>query len=939
MRKYLYSLLLLLFALRAEAQMPQKLPLDSQVRHGKLENGLTYFVMKNSEPKGQAEFYIAQKVGSILEEEEQRGLAHFLEHMAFNGTTHFPGNTLISYLESIGVRFGANLNAYTAVDQTVYNISAVPVEREGAIDSCLLILHDWSNELLLHEEEIDNERGVIREELRTRSNAQMRMLETLLPEIMGGSKYGHRLPGGLVEVIDSFTYQELRDYYEKWYRPDLQGIIVVGDIDPEAVEEKIKTLFSPIPLPADVAERVSFEVPNNKEPIVVIASDPEALSTNINLMFKKEPMAAEIRGTVPSLVFSYINTLVNSMLNTRFADIIQKSNSPFTRAGSSYGEFIVAQTKDAFSVSAIAKENGIELALTALVKELERMKRYGFTQSELDRAKANYSSAIERLYNEREKLKNNFFVEQLLNYFLTQDSFCGVECEYLLMKEIEPLVTLEEINRYATSLVTNENMVLALMMPEKEGVAIPTANQLLSTYSAAQIEEVEEYKEELSDAPLIETPPVAGSIVSQYEEPVSGAKVWYLSNGATVVALESDFKSDEILFSAKSKGGYSLIDPTYLATSKLLSNLISVGGVGNFSNSQLRKVLAGKSVSLKSSVGLYSEGIGGATTPKDIETFMQMLYLSFTSIREDREAFDSWLERAQVELQNSEANPMTTFKDSLQAALYGGSEYAKRVDHNMLQYVDYQKALELGRERFANAADFVFIFVGNIEQEQLKELVKSYIASLPSNRSEREDWAIVDYSYAQGKITKEFEREMQNPKSSVYSIYTGDMEYNVENRLLTTVTSQILDLLFTRTIREDEQGTYGVGVQMSLDLYPKEEFILLFGFDTDVNLKERLLKRAYTEIDKLVAEGVLESDFNKVIEYLNKTYTQNLRENRYWLSFLSNRYLFGKEMHSSYKESLDSITTDKLNSFIREIFSTKNHIEVIMNGVLPQEKR
>lgn len=939
MRKFLYLLVTLLLAANVGAQIPQKLPLDQKVKHGKLENGLTYFVLQNSEPKGQAEFYIAQKVGSILEEENQRGLAHFLEHMAFNGTKNFPGNTLISYLESIGVRFGENLNAYTAVDQTVYNISAVPVAREGVIDSCLLILHDWSNELLLEEKEIDNERGVIREELRTRSNAQMRMLEALLPEIMPESKYAHRLPGGLVEVIDNFTYQELRDYYEKWYRPDLQGIIVVGDIDADSVEEKIKTLFSPIPMPAEVAERVQFEVPDNIEPLIAIATDPEAVTTNINIMFKKEPLTAELKGSVAEVVQSYINTLITSMINIRLSDIAQKSNPPYTRAFASYGDFIVAQTKESFSVSAIAKENQIDVALKAIVNELEIIKRHGFTGAELERIKASYSSSLEQIFNEREKLSSDFFVEQLLNYFLTEEPYAGIENEYLLMKQIEPMISIEQINSYAATLVTDENMILALMMPQKEGIEVPTSEQLLSLYLAAKAEEVEPYKEEVSDSKLIETPPVAGAIVSEYNEPVSGAEVWYLSNGATVVALPTDFKSDEILFSAQSRGGYSLIDPVHITTSKMLSNFLSIGGIGNFSNSDLRKVLAGKSVSLNASVGLYSESLKGRSTPKDLETFMQLLHLSFTSIREDQEAFDSWLERASAEIKNSEVNPMTTFTDSLQAVLYNHSIYAKRVDHNMLQQIDYQKGLELGRERFANGADFVYIFVGNIEKEQLQELVKTYIASLPADKSEREDWRVVDYNFAEGKISKEFPREMQNPKSTVYSIYNGVMEYNTENRLLASITSQILDLLFTRTIREEEQGTYGVGVQMSLSHYPQEEFALLFGFDTDVELKERLLNRAYLEIEKLVKEGVSESDFNKTIEYLNKNYTQNLRENSYWLSILSNRYLYGKELHSTYKSVLDSITPERLNSFIKSVFSTNNHIEVIMNGVSPKEKK
>ncbi len=935
MRKLIFIVAYLFLALGATAQMPQNLPLDPKVRTGKLENGLTYFVMQNAEPKGQAEFYIAQKVGAILEEENQRGLAHFLEHMAFNGTTNFPGNKIISYLETIGVKFGANLNAYTAVDQTVYNISAVPMNRKGALDSCLLILHDWANEILLKPEEIDKERGVIREELRTRNNAQMRMLENILPDILPDSKYAHRLPAGLVEVINTFTYQELRDYYEKWYRPDLQGIIVVGDFDAAEVEQKVIKLFNRIPKQPNAAARTEFQVPNNVEPLIAVASDPEGTSTSVMLMYKKDVMPKEFRPTATSLVFNYMNSLISSMLNARLSEIGQKANSPFTGARSSYGDFIVANTKAAFQISGGAKEGELDIALKALVTEAEKVRRYGFTASELERAKANYSSGLEQIYNEREKLKNDFYVDQILNHFLTGEAYPGIEAEYAMMMQIAPMITIDQVNSHAMTLPTEENVVIAVMMPKKDGFEIPTKEQLLNVYTEAKEAQIDAYVETVSNEPLISKLPTVGKIVSESKEPMSGATVWNLSNGATVVIKKTDFKADQILMTASSRGGTSLFSKDDILSSKVINEVISVGGLGNFSSTDLRKVLAGKNVSTRSTVSTTSESISGSTTPKDIETFMQLVYLNFTSIRKDQEAFDAYKGRMEAQLKNAEVNPMTAFSDTLQKILFNNNPYATRLNMDMLSKIDYDKTLNLGRERFANAADFVFTFVGNVDETVLLPLVETYIASLPANKAKKEDWKNIGLVPVQGKIHKEFEKEMQAPKSTVYSIYNGNLTYNVENNIMANMTKQVFDIVFTRTIREEEQGTYGVGVNMSTTYYPEDSFTFLFGFDTDVALKERLLNRAYKEIDNVVEKGVEVEDFNKIMEYMTKNYTQSLRENSYWMSVINTRYLLGKDSHTTYETALKSITPQKLHNFIKELFSTKNRVEVIMNGITP----
>lgn len=929
---FLFTLFALTFSVYA--QNPQVLPLEPKIKSGKLENGLTYFVMKNSEPKGQAEFYIVQKVGSILEEENQRGLAHFLEHMAFNGTKNFPGNSIISYLETIGVKFGANLNAYTAIDETVYNISNVPVKRQGIIDSCLLILHDWACAINLNEKDIDEERGVITEELRTRSNAQMRMLEKMLPELLPESKYAHRLPGGLVDVIKNFTYQELRDYYAKWYRPDLQGIIVVGDIDPDAIEKQIKSLFGPIPKKVNPAERVEFEVPDTKEPLVSVNSDPEATGISVMLMYKQNVFPKQLRPTTASMVQSYLNSMVISMLNSRLSDITVKADAPFTGARSGYGDFLVANTKASFEINAGAREGEIDKALNAIVNEAERVRRYGFTASEFERVKANYSTMLDKLYAEKENQKNDYYVNQIQNYFVSGYAFPGIELQYNLMKQVIDNVTLDMVNQYAKSLPKEENVVLAVMMPQKEGLRVPTKEEILGIYTSALNEEVEAFKETVSNEPLLPSVPPAGKVTREITEPVTGATVWTLSNGATVVVKKTDFKEDEVIMNASSRGGYSLINPEEYINIKLMENLIGVGGMGKFSSRDLGKVLAGKRVSLGVSVTASTESVSGSTSPKDIETFLQLLHLQMTSIRQDDEAYKSYMNRVRTSLQNQAADPMQAFQDTLNTILYNNSPYVQRLTLEMLDKVDYQKTLELARERFANAADFTFVFVGNIDPSVLKPLAEKYIGSLPANPAAKEDWKKIPLVPVKGKHTSHFTKQMKTPKTTVYTVLSGTMPYTLENALLTSMAKQVFDIVFTKSLREEEGGTYGVGVKASIDYYPEDYFTFLFGFDTNEGQKERLLERAHQGISEVIEKGVDPADFSKIVEYMLKNYTQSQRENSYWSNVLRSRFLLGRDVHSTYEQTLKSITPEKLQKFIKEAFTQGNQVEVIMSGTL-----
>lgn len=925
----------------ASAQMPQKLPLDPKVRTGVLENGLTYFVVQNAEPKGQAEFYIAQKVGSVLEEDNQRGLAHFLEHMAFNGSANFPGNGIISYLEKIGVKFGVNLNAGTSFDQTIYNISSVPVKRQGIIDSCLLILRDWSHSISLTDEDIEKERGVIREEFRTSSNAMLRMIEKMMPEIIPGSRYAYRLPIGTLDVINNFTPKEIRDYYNKWYRPDLQGIVVVGDIDPAAIEAQIKTLFGSIPKPVNPAERIDIIVPDTKEALISVGTDPEASNTNVQVMYKNDVLPKVMRETKAGLVMDYLNSMVTNMLSARFQELSQKADAPFTFAQASYGNYCfgITQTKDAFTIGAGAKEGKLNETLKMMINEAEKVRRYGFTPSEYDRAKANYLSRLEQIYKEKDKQKNSYYVNQIVDHFVNGNAIPGIEIEYAMMQQqIAPAITVAHVNEYAKTLPKDENLAIAVMMPLKEGLKVPSKDELMAVYQSALKEQVEPYKETLSNEPLVPVAPKAGKVISEIKETMSGATVWNLSNGATVVVMKTDFKDDQILFSATSKGGFSLIDKSEIPATKVISEVATLGGFGNFNATDLKKVLAGKNVSLRTSIGMNSEGISGSSTPKDIETFMQLLYLNFTSMRQDNEAFQSFTARMKAQLENMAAQPMVAFSDTLQKALYNNNPYSQRLDVEMLSKINYEKTLQLARARFANAADFTFIFVGNVDPAVLKPLAETYIASLPANKAKKENWKNTGMVPVKGEVVKHFNKEMQTPKATVYSIMSGKIAYNLENTILASMTKQVFDMVFTRTIREEEGGTYGVGVSMNVSYYPEEYFSFLFGFDTDVALKERLLNRARLEINNVMSKGVSPEDFSKIIEYMQKSYTQNLRENGYWLGAINSRYLTGKDLHTEYDAILKSLTKEKLQKFIKETLTQGNQVEVIMSGTAAPAK-
>lgn len=913
------------------AQQMPSIPTDPNVRIGKLENGLTYYIRHNALPEKRADFYIAQKVGSILEEDNQRGLAHFLEHMCFNGTTNFPGDALKNYLETIGVRFGENLNAYTSVDETVYNISNVPVIRDGIIDSCLLILHDWSNDLALEPTEIDKERGVIHEEWRTSTGAMMRMYEKAFPTIYEGSKYAYRLPIGTMEVVDNFPYQVLRDYYEKWYRPDQQGIIVVGDIDVDKIEAKIKEMFSPIKMPDKVAERIYYPVPDNKEPIIAIEKDKEQSNVVIYVFNKHDIVPNEAKNSMDYLIMNYATDIISQMLNTRLDELTQTPTPPFIYAQAYDGDFFVSKTKDAFMGIAVSKDDGIETALSALLREMERAHRFGFTPSEYERAKAEYLRQLESAFNERDKQKNDAYVNEYVRHFIDNEPIPGIENEYAIMSQYVPMIPVEAINQMMGQLISDSNLVVSIFCPNKEGLKYPTKEDILNTINQVKVEKIEAYVDKVSDEPLMAEKPKAGKIVSIETNGPLGTTVMTLSNGAKVILKNTDFKADEIIMKALSFGGSSLYPDSDIINIKSLNDVISVGGLGNFSAVDLQKVLAGKKANASASVEDDTENISGSCSPKDLETMLQLVYLSFTAPRMDMNAFESYKNRTKAALQNMEANPMVAFSDSVQSAIYNHHPRTLRLKADMIDKIDYQKIMDMYKDRFKDASDFTFIFVGNIDQETIKPLIEEYIASLPAiNR--KESFKDNKLYMRKGMYKNEFAKKLETPKATVLAFYNGECPYTPENIIMMTALSQVLNIVYTEEVREKEGGTYGVSVYGGLEKYPQEKFYLQIVFETDPDKREKMLDIVLKEADKMAKEGPSEVNLNKVKEFMLKKHKENLKENNYWLKALDEYYYSGKNTNDNYEKTVNEITPAKMQKFMEGLLDQKNQTEVIMTA-------
>ena len=915
------------------AQPMQQMPVDKNVRIGKLDNGLTYYIRHNALPEKRVEFYIAQKVGSILEEPQQRGLAHFLEHMAFNGTKHFPGDEtglgIIPWCETKGIKFGTNLNAYTSVDQTVYNISNVPTENQNVVDSCLLILHDWSSAINLADKEIDKERGVIREEWRSRNSGMLRVYTDLLPTIYQGDKYADCMPIGSIDVINNFPYKDIRDYYHKWYRPDLQGIVIVGDIDVDTVEAKLKAVFADVQKPVNPAERTYYPVTDNKEPIVAIGTDKEVDDPSIEIYFKQDATPDSEKNNVGYLASQYMTSMISSMLNARLSELVQSANPPFTRASSYYSDFFVAKTKEAFALSASSKADGIETALKTLLQETERARRFGFTESEYARARANYLQSLESAYNEREKTKHGSYVREYVQNFLNGEPIPGIEAEYAMMNQLAPNIPLQAMNMVMQQLVPDSNQVVIIAGPAKEGLKYPTKEEVINLLKGMKDLDLQAYVDKVSDEPLMKEAPKGGKIISEKEGDIYGSTKLVLSNGVTVYVKKTDFKADEIRMKGTSLGGKSIFPDKDALNFAVMDNVIAVGGLGNFSQVDLTKVLAGKKVSVNAGLGATTENVFGTCSPKDFETMMQLTYLTFTAPRKDAEAFESFKNRMKAQLESAQANPLSSINDSLQKAMYNNHPRVVMMKPEMVDQIDYDRILEMYNDRFKDASDFTFYFVGNIDLETAKPLIAEYLGALPAiNR--KETFKDTKMSIRKGVYKNEYAKEQQTPTATIVFLYSGKAPYTLKNDILLSFATQVLDMVYTEEVREKEGGTYGVNCFGDLQKYPKEQLLLQIVFQTDPAKKDKLAGIVVDELKKLAAEGPSDVHLQKVKEYMLKKYADNQKENGYWMNNLNDYFYYGMDMTEGYTDIVNSITAKDIQKFVSDLLKQGNEIEVTM---------
>lgn len=934
MKKQLIGLFLL--TVLPASLLAQTVEQDASVRQGRLKNGLTYYIRHNAKEAGLADFYIAQRVGSIQEEPRQRGLAHFLEHMAFNGTKHFPGKGkrlgIVPWCETIGVKFGANLNAYTSVDQTVYHIGAAPINREGIIDSCLLVLNDWSRYILLEDKEIDKERGVIHEEWRNRRTgmAVQRMMENVIPKIYRGSKYEDCMPIGNMDIVDNFPYKDLRDYYEKWYRPDLQAIVVVGDFDVDKMEQKIKKLFGKIKPAKNPAERIYYSVPNNEKMIVAIEKDKEQPIILGHLYMKTDATPDNEKNTVKYQRDNYIAELVTYMLNLRLSEKKQEANPPFMSSTVKSGEFFVSRTKDAFSLSIGCKQDNVLGGIAVAVGEVERARQHGFTQSELERAKKLYLNAAERQQKVAKDYRNVNYVNQCVNNFLNADPILTPTYKLQLTKQFDSEVTLSEVNAQVADIITDKNQVFVMYGPDKEGYNIPTETEIEKTILAAQQKQYDAYQEEEIPNTLMPTLPTPGKIVAEKPYGKFGVTEITLSNGMKVYVKSTDYQADQVTMTMKADGGTSVYDNNDIPNFAFLTSAVTEAGVGNFTATKLRKALAGKSVRLAPSVNSTEQSISGTSAVKDLETMLQLTHLYFTAPRTDSVAFKAMINRNLSMFKNRNASSKVVYNDSLTAIAYGHNPRTAPVTVETAQKANYERILQIYRERFSDASNFKAVFIGKIDMDSLRPLLCQYLATLPStHKAEKANKANVAQIVKTDEVVK-FTHKQTTPLANVTIFYTGNIAFNPKNDLALDILTRVLQIAYTDSVREEKGGTYGVGVTCSLEKDDTPNAMLRISYKSDPTRYAELNPIIYKQLQNIATYGPVATSMDKVKKYLRKQYAQMVITNDYWSYIIWHQLDNDTDFDKDYCKMVDSITSKDIQTLASELLRQNNRLEVTM---------
>lgn len=907
----------------------QQLPVDTALHTGKLSNGLTYYIRRNAIPQGSADFYIVQKVGSILELENQRGLAHFLEHEAFNGTVHFPGTSLIDEMEKKGVVFGTNINAYTAFDQTVYNLTHVPMNREGILDTTLLILHDWSGEITNYDKDIDEERKIIHEEWRTRSSAGLRMTEKdFLPTLLEGTPYAHRLPIGLMSVVDNFKPQELKDYYKKWYRPDLQAIVVVGDIDPAQVLAKLTKLFEDIPAPVNPAKREYVKVPDNAVPIVAISSDPEFNGAQAKIYWKQGEVPAEQKATYEYFKRNLIAEIISNMMSERLSVAHNKKGSPIKDALSSMGTYSES-LRPSWNIALTTADTSMMQALRVVLTETERMRRFGFNKNEYEPIIKNFNiSNNESEYANRNARQTFMFTMDYIQQFLENKPALTAEWKYNTTKQILENLTMDTLNFYAKQYAQDRNMAFEIALPAKVGVKIPTKEEVLAMWSEVKHTKLKPYVKEIkpNDLAALKTPKAGKIIKTETDTEPFGYTKWTLSNGVNVWFKSTTYDESAISIYGYKPGGYLLGEQADLPTALAFNSLIQFNPFEGFD---------GK-VSADLNLEKRAESISGNVNKAYMELLFKYIYLKMTTFKTKPDAFDNWRSAMFESLKGRYSNPKVVLRDTISSILRNNNPWGISLnDSATINKVDYNAVGRIHKEQFGNARGFTFIITGKLNEDSVKNLVTTWLGGLPSIQKD-EDVNGRGLYIPKGIIKRHLVEKMGTPRSTVVIAYSGDVPNTLQNQLLMSFTSQVLNTIYLQTIREKEGGTYGVGVSGQIDRLPgRDQYIMQVGFDTDPDQvkKEKLIGIVYAEINKLMTENPDKAIVEKIRTDIAAKYSEGVKRQDagYWFSMSSALLTTGLDWQTDYEKTLAAITPEQIQQFAKNIFSQGNMIEVVLD--------
>ncbi len=903
------------------------LPNDPAVRTGKLDNGMTYYIRHNEQPAQRAEFYLATDVGAFQESDDQDGLAHFLEHMCFNGTKNFPGKSLLEWLQSIGAEFGRNINASTGFEQTQYMLNNIPVVRESIIDSCLLVLHDYSHFVTNDPAEIDAERGVILEERRTRRDASWRMFEKSLPYYYGDTPYAKRTLIGGEEQLKTFAYESLTNFYKTWCRPDLQAVIVVGDVDVDKVEAKIKSIFADIPAAENPQPKVLHKIPDNVQPIIGIITDPEATSSSIEVLWKSEPMPKEMMNTDVAFMMNLIKSYVRLIMRERFTDITSKPDAPFL--GASFHISSLCNSCDATMGTVSFKEGEATDAFAAFMTELEKMKRFGFTDGEVQRAKDNIISNYERAVEAAPTRKNAEFVYPLLYNFYDNEPYMDPATELQLAQMVCAQLNAAVLNQIAAQLITDENMVILYTGPEKEGLANPTEEEISAVLAAVKNAEIAANAEENLNEPFI-SGELKGSKVKKSAETIYGATEWTLKNGVKVIVLPTQHKQDQILFNISMNGGQSLIATEDMPSfeDNIWALFQQNSGISKFSGTQVPKMLAGKNLSVSPYIGATKHGVSGSSTPKDFETALQIAYLYFADPRFDQSEYETGIQQIKAILPNIAKNPQFVFQNELYRILYGNTPRINKLDEETLAKADLATIERVYRELFKDAAGATLRIVGNVDPEAIKPMIEKYIGSIAKGKKATKVNKENTISIAKGQIEETVKIAMETPKSTVLQAYTAYMPVDTKTEVALEAANYVLDMIYTKTIREDEGGTYGVGTAMVGQRDPEERVVIQVSFDTNPEQAPKLGELAIKGLRELAENGPDAEKFNKAIENFKKNIPEKRINNSYWMNNLSQYIDYGIDYDAEYEAAVNSLTAEDVKAVLQAVLAQNNLIKV-----------